>query len=120
MASTMRAGRVISVANARKVLPQVLPQMRRRSRAGEGHEAPASRPALRLPEREREAVRALERHVASRSTVSEHDPVELDEDGRPTKFLAIGHVVRCLKACGATRTGQKFAVQWAFHNTGPP
>jgi hypothetical protein len=64
-----------------------------------------------LPEREREAVRALEWHAGFRTTVTKFEPVELEEDGTPTTILTDGHFQRCLRACGATRTGEKFAAE---------
>ncbi len=63
-----------------------------------------------LPEREREAVRALEWHVDFRAGRTKHAPIEL-ENGQPTTFLTVGHSAHCLDACGATRTGQKFAAE---------
>lgn len=64
-----------------------------------------------LPEREREAVRALEWHVGFRAAARKHAPIELEEDGQPTTFLTVGHFARCLTACGATRTGRDFAAE---------
>jgi hypothetical protein len=37
--------------------------------------------------------------------------VELDDAGQPTTFLTVSHFQRCLRACGATRTGEKFAAE---------